>query len=200
MCPVLDEPSSSYFRPRAWRETDTTFIQVERDSLSLFGGEVDTFQSNNIIIVVIACRKCSWPWKAPLKCLAAAHRIFLSWMSGASPKQAERLLERPHSSTSKTLVIVQQCSTSILTSRLLHWKSINAIPRRGQWKVHIFLSFFVIKEQFPTLIHSNTILLNFQLKSQIKRDKKIINMFSPQSRTTYKGKTHASYFTLRPSE
>lgn len=177
MCPALDEPSSSYFRPRAWRETGTTFIQVERDSLSLFGRDVDAFQSNNIIIVVIACRKCSWPWKVPLKCLAAAHRIFLSWMSGASPKQAERLLERPRSSTSKTLVIVQQCSMPHMQVPALEINKCNS-QKRAVKGAHLFFCHQRTISNTDSFKHYFIKLLAEE-PNQMKRQKKSTHFISP---------------------
>lgn len=53
---------------------------------------------------------------------------------------------------------------------------------------------FVVKEQFPTLIQ-----LLAEEPNQ-KRQNNNQHVFFPQNRTTYKGKTHASYFTLQPSE
>lgn len=90
-------------------------------------------------------------------------------------------------------------NAACLTCRLLHWKSINAIPRRGQWKAHIF--FFCHQRTISKADSFKHYFIKLLAEEPKQKRQKIINMFYfPQSRTTYKGKTHASYFTLRPSE
>lgn len=160
--------SNSYFRPNAWRETETAFIHVERDWHSLLAEILTHFRMITLLLLLLVEDVVGLGGISEVFGCCPQDFCMLSWMRGASPKQLGRLLGSQRSFTNKTFCfIIQQYSVQFPSKyRLLQCKSIKDIPRRGQWKAHLFFFFKqTTTSNFDLYLTFHFIQTHFILKS-----------------------------------